>query len=89
MESGGISIEKIGFIFLVMFYEFFSQILFILAIILSNDNSIALMAGIFISIMLADPFTGAHLNPSVSLTVYIVEQKWRKNLIFLPAYWTA
>mmetsp|Transcript_42426 Transcript_42426/g.40675 ORF Transcript_42426/g.40675 Transcript_42426/m.40675 type:complete len:145 (+) Transcript_42426:16-450(+) len=88
MESGTIQAKSVSHILLVMFFEFFSQILFLLSIILSNGNPLATAAGLFIAIMFADPHTGAHLNPSVTLTVYFVEKKWGNALLIL-AYWTA
>ena len=33
--------------------------------------------------------SGAHLNPAVSLGVYIAEKKYDKNFLFLLFYWVA
>mmetsp|Transcript_45637 Transcript_45637/g.33373 ORF Transcript_45637/g.33373 Transcript_45637/m.33373 type:complete len:229 (+) Transcript_45637:94-780(+) len=60
-----------------------------MSISLGNGNPLATAAGLFIAIMISDPFSGGHLNPSVSLTVYLVEGRFRENWKVLIAFWVA
>jgi len=43
----------------------------------------------FALVVCAYEVSGAHLNPAVSLGVYIMEKKFDKNFLFLLFYWVA
>ena len=46
-------------------------------------------SGLFVAIIFTYKITGSHLNASVSMGVYLIRAKWRKNLYCLFAYLAA
>lgn len=61
-------------------FEFLGCLLFLVGINCSqNDASVAAL-GLFIAATLTGRLSGGHFNMAVTLAVYIVEGKWRKNI---------
>ena len=68
---------------LVPVYEMIGTALFIYCILVSHGNPLAVVIGLFSSIIIFGGITGGHFNPAVSIGVYIANGKWLKQLLFL------
>ena len=50
---------------------------------MSNGNAIAISIGLYGSIIILGPITGAHMNPAVSFGVYFWQKKFGQDIILL------
>ena len=73
MEKGLLDVRDWVSVPLIMLVEFVSTTLFLLCISMSHGNALPMICGMFAAIYMADKFSGAHLNPAVTLSVYIVQ----------------
>ena len=68
---------------LVTVYEMLGTALFIYCILTSHGNPLAVVVGLFSSIIIFGGITGGHFNPAVSLGVYIANGKYLTQIVFL------
>ena len=68
---------------LVPVYEMLGTSLFIYSILVSHSNPLAVVVGLFSSIIIFGGITGGHFNPAVSIGVYLSNGKYMKQLLFL------
>ena len=61
-------------------YEFFGCVLFLVGINCSQNDAAVAALGLFIAATLTGRLSGGHFNMAVTLAVYVVEGKWRKNI---------
>ena len=57
--------------------------LFIYCILCSHGNPLAVVVGLFSSIIIFGGVTGGHFNPAVSLGVYLAGGKYFANFVYL------
>jgi glycerol uptake facilitator-like aquaporin len=92
MEPGTLKIRD-SLDYLVLFgLEAFGSFVLLCGISMANGLDSAPMvvgATIFMVVCFIGRITGAHMNGSVSLTIYLVEGKWAKNLVLLGLYLVA
>ena len=74
--------------FLVCMYEFLGQVFFMYAAQVSGGTSsdtwgITGPLALFAVINIFGGVSGGHFNPAVTLGVYVREQKWAENFIFM------
>ena len=80
MEPGTIKLQRPkdwGWLFL---FEFVGTAIFLLGINFSNGSPVVVGFSLFIAIIIAGRVGGGHYNGSVTVSIYIIEQKWKKNL---------
>ena len=65
---------------LVSVYEMLGTALFLYCILVSNGNALAVVGGLFASIIIFGGVTGGHFNPAVSLGVYIANGKYASQI---------
>lgn len=83
MEPGTIQLRtKFDWMWLAL-YEFIGTAIFLLGINFSNGSALVVGLSWFIAAILTGRVGGAHFNASVTVAVYIVEGKWKKNLPIL------
>ena len=68
---------------LVPVYEMIGTALFIYCILVSHSNPLAVVVGLFTSIIIFGGITGGHFNPAVSIGVYLSNGKYMSQLLFL------
>ena len=64
---------------LVSVYEMLGTALFLYCILVSNGHALAVVVGLFASIIIFGGVTGGHFNPAVSLGVYIANGKYSQG----------
>ena len=62
---------------LVAVYEMIGTALFIYCILVSHANAIAVVVGLFMSIIIFGPYTGGHFNPAVTLGVFVANKNMK------------
>lgn len=77
METGKIISGNKLDIIIPLGYEFCGSALMIYAYNLNGNDYTARAFAYFIGYMIASQISGAHFNPATSLSVYIVEQKYK------------
>ena len=78
MEVEGASRHK----FTVCIYELLGTAFLAYAVLVSIGNSIAVGFTVFVIILILGPITGAHMNPAVSIGVYVSRQKFGGDFVF-------
>ena len=78
MEVEGASNHKLK----VAIYELIGTAFLIYAILVSGGDAVAVPFTVFIIILALGPITGAHMNPAVTIGVYVASAKPCKNLVF-------
>ena len=68
---------------LVSVYEMLGTAFFVYCILASMGNPLAVVVGLFSSIIIFGGITGGHFNPAVSIGVFIANGKHLINLLFL------
>ena len=79
MEVEGASNHKV----MVLIYEILGTAFLIYAILVSNGNAIAVAFTVFSIILVLGPITGAHMNPAVTIGVYVAGGRYAKDLGFM------
>ena len=69
--------------FFVSLYEFIGTALLIVTVNISNDTAVAVGIVLFTICIFIGPISGGHVNPAVSVGVYIKEGKYSENACFL------
>ena len=54
-------------------------------ILLSGGSVIGVVFAVFILILAADPISGAHFNPAITIAIYISRKEYKK---FCPLFFT-
>ena len=67
MEIEGASSHKIT----VIIYEFFGTAFLAFAVLMSKGDALAVVLTVFAVILVAGPVSGAHINPAVSIGIFI------------------
>ena len=80
MEPGTLKIEGTRSYLWIALYEFLGSAIFLLGINFSNGSSIVVGLSLFIAAVLTGRMGGGHFNAGVTVAVYLIERKWRKNL---------
>lgn len=83
MEAGTLRVKSRIDLLWIGSFELFGTMMLLISINLSNGLNAGpaqVCACIFFISMLTCKITGGHYNPSVTLTVYLLEGKWKKNL---------
>ena len=80
MEQGLIKNHRLRSYIYMAIYEFFGCVLFIVGINCSQNDATVASLGLFIAATLTGRLSGGHFNMAVTLAVYVVEGKWRKNI---------
>ena len=70
---------------LIAVYEFVATALLSYAILISGGSSVGVTFVVFILILAANPISGAHLNPAITIALYISRKEYRK---FCPLFFT-
>ena len=61
-------------------YEFLGTMIALLCINCSQGHAAVIAIGIFVAATLTGRICGGHFNAAVTLSIYVCERKWRKNL---------
>ena len=73
--------ELVGALAIIFAYEAFGVCILVLSINLSpRDFPIGIAFTLFTGMLLCGPVSGGHLNPAVSVAVYIQMSMWLQNL---------
>ena len=80
MEKGIIQVKEKKDLLWLAIFEFIGTAIFLLGINFSDGVSQIVALSIFIAAILTGRVGGAHFNAGVTIAVYIIEGKWRKNL---------
>ena len=67
---------------MVIVYELLGTLLLVYAIISTGGNTIGVCMTFFLLLQILGPVTGAHMNPAISVGVYVREQN-RENIHML------
>lgn len=68
---------------LVLAYELVGTLILIYAIIATNGNALGVCVTFFCMLQVLGPITGAHMNPALTLGVYIKENKIENRMMTL------
>ena len=68
---------------MVCIYEFLGTAFLSYAVLMSYGNAIAISIGLYGSIIILGPITGAHMNPAVSFGVFFWQKKFGEDIILL------
>ena len=68
---------------MVAMYELVGTAFLGFAILVSKGNAIAVSMSVFMIILVLGPITGAHMNPAVTIAVYISNAKYGRDLCFM------
>ena len=79
MEVEGASNHKL----MVAIYELFGTAFLGFAILVSKGNAIAVSMSVMMIILVLGPITGAHMNPAVTIAVYVSNAKFMRDLVFM------
>ena len=79
MEIDGGSSHKIT----VCIYEFLGTAFLAFAVLMSKGNAYAVVFTVFSVILVAGPVSGAHINPAVSIGVFIQQRKFGQDIVML------
>ena len=79
MEVEGASSHKL----MVAIYELLGTAFLGFAILVSKGNAMAVSFSVFIIILVLGPITGAHMNPAVTISVYVSGAKYGQDLLFM------
>ena len=89
MEAGIIRITDYKSYMKLFLFEYIGTAIFLLGINYSGGDAMVIASAIFIAAILTGRIGGAHFNGGVTLAVYIVEGKWRRNLPIAVTIWIA
>jgi glycerol uptake facilitator-like aquaporin len=89
MEDGIIRITDTRSYLKLFLFEYIGTAIFLLGINYSGGQGYIVASSIFIAAILTGRIGGAHFNGGVTLAVYIVEGKWRKNISIAGTVWIA
>lgn len=78
--------EKKDLLWLAIF-EFVGTAIFLMGISFSNGASHIVALSLFIAAILTGRVGGAHFNGGVTLAVYIIERKWKQNILIAVVIW--
>ena len=78
MEVEGASNHKV----MVAVYELIGTAFLVYAILVSGGNPVAVTMSVFLIILVLGPITGAHMNPAVTIGVYVSRVKFGQDIIF-------
>ena len=79
MEIEGGSSHKL----VVCIYEFLGTAMLSYAVLMSTGNALAISMVVFCLILITGPISGAHLNPAVSIGVFIEQKKYGQDIMLL------
>ena len=69
-------------------YEIFGTAMLVFAINAATNHPVGIALVVFEVILIAGPISGAHINPAVTLGVFIRNIKdWKNSLGWLCLYW--
>ena len=67
---------------MVAIYELIGTAFLVFAILVSGGDAVAVSMSVFIIILVLAPITGAHMNPAVTIGVYVAGVKYGEDLLF-------
>ena len=79
MEVEGANEHK----FSVFIYELLGTAVLVFNILVSNGDAIVGPLSVFLIILVLAPVTGSHINPAVTIGVYVSRCKFRQDFLFL------
>ena len=79
MEIEGGSSHKL----VVCVYEFLGTAMLSYALLMSTGDAIAVSMVVFCLILILGPISGAHMNPAVSIGVFIEQKKFGQDIMLL------
>ena len=85
MEPGIINVQSWRDLRSIMLFEFIGTTIMLMGINLSGGSPVVVVACIFTAAIMTYRVSGAHFNAALSVAIYIVEGKWKKNLPILGA----
>ena len=66
--------------FFLSLYEFIGTLIALLSVNCSQGNAAVIAIGIFVAATLTGRVCGGHFNAAVTISIYICEKKWLRNL---------
>jgi hypothetical protein len=89
MEKGTLKLQDRQDYLWIFFFEFLGSTLFLFGIMMSAGNISVMVACIYGTSVLCAKYSGAHFNWALTISIYIVEAKWKKNLHIVLLYLVA
>lgn len=80
MEPGTIKIRNWADYLWLALFEFIGTAIFLLGINFSAGNVAIVGLSLFIAAVITGRVGGGHFNGGVTVAIYIIERKWKKNL---------
>mmetsp|Transcript_27081 Transcript_27081/g.20261 ORF Transcript_27081/g.20261 Transcript_27081/m.20261 type:complete len:232 (+) Transcript_27081:29-724(+) len=71
----------------IVWFEFLGTLFLMIAVMLAGTYTQETALGIFFAIIVTERYSGAYMNPSLSLCAYLVRKKYSENLILFLVYW--
>ena len=89
MESGNITLHNLRWYLILFLYEYLGTIILFVGINFSFGNPIYVVGCLFMACIMTGRNTGAHFNMAFSLTVYLLEGKFKAKWKCLLTYFLA
>lgn len=80
MEPGILKVRSQADLYRIFIFEFIGTAIFLLGINFSNGRTEVVVFYIYTASLLVGRVSGAHFNMAVTLSIYLVERKWREYL---------